>query len=490
MSQKVVREVVREVRDRPPTVVHRREEEPPVVVPRRAPAPVVVAKPPLSAARQFDPSDLAPEDRLAHNGVARAPCNRWPQSTGRVGPFDPIVTGSFHILGVNYSRYENAKSAPRVLEKFHKAICEDVVSEVGCGITPNDVLLNIMPGAIDNVILHYHTESDGTHVPVKSPKLVDAVWRMKVDYCLVTRDVQRQQQAAMAMYTALNSGYNMAHKTATAYVKYLAEGSDVTSVRIVPGPGQGQQQAAPAPAAAPLAGRAPVPQRPNLPSPPRSTALDAHVRRHVPAPPQDAQQQQMQVPVQHDQGQQRHGGGGGGLVPPPLPKRSRSRIGEESPIRAGVHLLSPRVEEKIWAPYGDPPPYGCGAGASEAGYAAVAKQAAEAAVCHAAQAAAYSRGSPHGLAYATPQQQQQQQGQAVAVAAAAAASASAAASATVCSGGGGGGSGTPMGYSAEVLKDMRKDKELELLESEIRKERQAIQSSLQSASTHRTYRQV
>ena len=274
----------------------------PVVVTDKPPPAATIKsnlKPPVSTANLFDPKDLAPEDRITSS------CNKpWPYSTGKIDLRDPIVTGSFHIIGVNYSRYENAKSVPHIIDKFHLAIYDDITSEVGGGTRPSDIVIKITPGTIDNVVLHYHTETDGIKVPVRSPKLVDAMWRMKVDYCIRARDAQRQQQIAMAMYSALNSEYNMAVKTAGAYARYLDEGHDVTKVRIVPG--GNKEKASDARQASPLA-TTPAPLRPGLPSPARSLAMPA--KEVMPAVPR-------------------------GLIPPPLPKRSSSiRSVQSSPRR-------------------------------------------------------------------------------------------------------------------------------------------------------------
>ena len=177
-------------------------------------------------ARGFDDNDRAPEDRFTGQQC------RAPQRSGVADMFDTydnVVRGTFHIEGVNYSKYEACKDIPERSNGFTDAVKDDIISEVGNGVRREDIKLRIYPGAIKTVVLHY--DEEGTK---QDPRLVDAEWNLKVDYGIRARDAQRQQNIAMALFSAFTSSYGFSDgKTKFAYKRTIDRHvADVQKIRI------------------------------------------------------------------------------------------------------------------------------------------------------------------------------------------------------------------------------------------------------------------
>eukprot|EP01060_Flectonema_neradi_P010192 TRINITY_DN17305_c0_g1_i1.p1 TRINITY_DN17305_c0_g1~~TRINITY_DN17305_c0_g1_i1.p1 ORF type:complete len:476 (+),score=83.99 TRINITY_DN17305_c0_g1_i1:210-1430(+) len=194
----------------------------------------------------FDTFDRAPEDRV------NPQCERQMDPVSAFfGPYEPVVRGSLHIEGVNYAKYEAHKHRAKHVVPFLDALRDDIISEVGNGVRREDILLQIFPGAIKAVVLHYNKieiddqRDDGEYPLINDPKLVDAEWSVKCDYAIRARDVQRQQNIAIAIYTALGSEETFStHKMSQVY-RRLFDPNNKDDIRIVRPPdlqaGAGQQ---------------------------------------------------------------------------------------------------------------------------------------------------------------------------------------------------------------------------------------------------------
>ena len=148
--------------------------------------------------------------------------------------YDPLVKGVMVVEGVNYSLYEAAKETAHTVDVFNNSLKEDIISEVGNGVRPDDIVIRVIPGQIKTVVLHYDTkkkfkrrESDER----SHPQLVDAEWCMKIDYVIRTRDVQRQQNVAIALYTAFTGqdGFT-GTKARTAYCRTIDKTCDARKI--------------------------------------------------------------------------------------------------------------------------------------------------------------------------------------------------------------------------------------------------------------------
>ena len=271
------------------------------------------------AAGGYDDRDRAPEDRLAPARCQQRMTNHT--VADMFDTYDMVVRGSFCVEGVNYSKYEAIKDSPDRQRAFHDAVKDDIISEVGNGVRRDDIKLKIYPGAIKTVVLHY---DDGTlegstsarHGYSSDPRLVDAEWSLKVDYGVRARDAQRQQNIALALFSAFTSSYGFSDgKTKFAYQKYVDRScNDVSKIAIVRSKNDGEgdnagkapkQQLQIGSAAAgqqqqqqhhqPQLQHQPVSVRPAL-SPPRP-----HAALHpapIPAPPQPVQAPS-QLPAPH-----------------------------------------------------------------------------------------------------------------------------------------------------------------------------------------------
>ncbi|KAJ9455626.1 hypothetical protein DIPPA_14557 [Diplonema papillatum] len=183
--------------------------------------------------RAFDGKDKAPEDRLTGFSRCSNVNGNWPYNTGLVSLDDLIIKGTFHIVGVNYARYETAKSNPELIYKFQKAICQDILAEVGSGAVTQDVILKLTPGAIENVVLNYSKKPTPDLPLPPNPELADATWRIKVDYVIKARNHRAQHNIASAMFNALTTEYNIGSRTGAAYVRYLDPTHSADDVQIV-----------------------------------------------------------------------------------------------------------------------------------------------------------------------------------------------------------------------------------------------------------------
>eukprot|EP01061_Rhynchopus_euleeides_P017352 TRINITY_DN2883_c0_g1_i2.p1 TRINITY_DN2883_c0_g1~~TRINITY_DN2883_c0_g1_i2.p1 ORF type:complete len:447 (+),score=77.08 TRINITY_DN2883_c0_g1_i2:192-1532(+) len=252
----------------------------------------------------YDSSDKGPEDRLDQ----RAQCNSWFNEVRHAGfsVYDPLVKGVMIIEGVNYSLYEAAKEVPRRVEAFHESLKEDLISEVGNGVRPEDIVLRVIPGQIKTVVLHYDTNDKPRGAERHHPQLVDAEWCMKVDYVLRTRDVQRQQNVAMALYTAFTGqdGFT-GSKARSAYCRTIDPSCDYRKVLFSkPKDEPAQQPQQPC-----------APCQPALSSPPRPpAALPIVGPSQTPVPPVQYQP----APLPHMDR----------VIPAPVPPHHQSQVGQ------------------------------------------------------------------------------------------------------------------------------------------------------------------
>eukprot|EP01065_Artemidia_motanka_P051143 TRINITY_DN8925_c0_g1_i1.p1 TRINITY_DN8925_c0_g1~~TRINITY_DN8925_c0_g1_i1.p1 ORF type:complete len:318 (+),score=81.36 TRINITY_DN8925_c0_g1_i1:70-1023(+) len=246
----------------------------PYPAPKRQPAKAPV--PSLQRRRGFDQHDLAPEDRLDLAKLAK------PDPVFSVfGPYAPVVRGSLVLHGVNYAKYEalRGKAAARV--RFLDALREDLISEVGNGVRKEDILLNVLPGEIRSVVLSY----GGGEGP--APQLLDADWDLAVAYAIRARDVRRQNNVAVALYTALTTAEGFrCDCTRRCYVEFVdPEHGDCSKVyATVPPPSiasvQGPNYGLPARQQTPVEPHAPVPRVEPYPraAPPPSPAPNGQLQ--------------------------------------------------------------------------------------------------------------------------------------------------------------------------------------------------------------------
>ncbi|KAJ9473085.1 hypothetical protein DIPPA_33165 [Diplonema papillatum] len=176
----------------------------------------------------FDINDRAPEDRYQPNCHAAMGKGQQSSITDGFGMYDPVVRGTLHVDGVNYSRYEACKDKPERVGGFLDALKDDLISEVGNGVRREDIRLRVYPGAIKTVVLHYDDESPvressrTLRQAVGDPRLVDAEWSLKVDYGIRAKDPQRQHNVAVALFSALTSPHGFADgKTQGAYRRFI-----------------------------------------------------------------------------------------------------------------------------------------------------------------------------------------------------------------------------------------------------------------------------
>ena len=324
-DREAARTVVREVREiredsrrsdrhREPRERSRREHS-------RGPSVRSDVVPVAMSGQQFDPYDRAPEDRQ------KDVCPRRQSAVGDFfGPYEPVVRGSLHIEGVNYAKYEAQKHRSSYISAFLDAMRDDIVcappppslsparnhtpalphhphipslqiSEVGNGVRREDILLQLYPGAIKTVVLHYD-RYDGPDTQANDPTLVDAEWSVKCDYAIRARDVQRQQNVAMALYTALGEEQMFStHKMRRIYRERFDPQGDVSKIAIVKPPAdekqpQQQQQQQ---------------QTRAIASPPRPMNTSLITSPIVGATPPQMQQQQLPQPLPaHLQTQPQH----------------------------------------------------------------------------------------------------------------------------------------------------------------------------------------
>eukprot|EP01060_Flectonema_neradi_P016020 TRINITY_DN22624_c0_g1_i1.p1 TRINITY_DN22624_c0_g1~~TRINITY_DN22624_c0_g1_i1.p1 ORF type:complete len:377 (+),score=67.87 TRINITY_DN22624_c0_g1_i1:61-1191(+) len=176
---------------------------------------------------QFDPRDQAPEDRI--HGRADV--------MGYRGPLDsrvPLVRGSLRLEGVNFAKYEGAKSDPERQKAFTCAIRDDIISEAGNGLVREDIILRLTPGPIKTVVLDYNgpPKPDGQPGP---PSLVDAEWCIDCEYAIAARDEDSQVSIARTMFETLSESDLLLSSTKAAYVRYLnPEHTDPDKIRVVP----------------------------------------------------------------------------------------------------------------------------------------------------------------------------------------------------------------------------------------------------------------
>ena len=131
-------------------------------------------------------------------------------------------------------------------------------------------------------MLHYDRFDGPEEREVGDPKLVDAEWNVKCDYAIRARDVQRQQNIAIALYTALGEEQMFStHKMKDVYVRRFDKGANHNKIAIVKPPQEAEQ----------MMGNMQnmiMPQRAPLPSPPRP--MNSQL---ITSPMQQQQQQQM-----------------------------------------------------------------------------------------------------------------------------------------------------------------------------------------------------
>eukprot|EP01063_Lacrimia_lanifica_P036903 TRINITY_DN7439_c0_g1_i1.p1 TRINITY_DN7439_c0_g1~~TRINITY_DN7439_c0_g1_i1.p1 ORF type:complete len:687 (+),score=167.40 TRINITY_DN7439_c0_g1_i1:57-2117(+) len=224
------------------------------------------------AGLHFDPQDHAPEDRVDRGALTKQCLGAHARQRDlQFDRYDTVVRGSFHIEGVNYSKYEACRNRPYIADGFADAIRDDIISEVGNGVRRDDVKLRIYPGAIKTVVLHYDEDDDPARsAAAEPPRLVDAEWTMKVDYAIRSRDVMRQQNVAVAIYSAFTSSFGFTdEKTRGAYSASIDRGADVQKIKIVRSQPQQQQpqQIQPQPQPQPALAAPPRPQQMPPPQP-------------------------------------------------------------------------------------------------------------------------------------------------------------------------------------------------------------------------------
>ncbi|KAJ9441738.1 hypothetical protein DIPPA_30868 [Diplonema papillatum] len=184
-----------------------------------------VAKPIVQKLPSYDASDRGPEDRIGK--MCTDPLNDRP---AQFDIYDPLIRGVVIMEGVNYARYETAKDQPNRVAMFLDAIKADLISEVGNGVRLQDIVIKIYPGKIKTVVLHYDTRTAASARPDVAPALVDADWCMKVEYFIRSRDVQRQSNVAVALYTAFATDTFAGSKSRSMYCKIIDPSADMNAI--------------------------------------------------------------------------------------------------------------------------------------------------------------------------------------------------------------------------------------------------------------------
>eukprot|EP01062_Namystynia_karyoxenos_P040537 TRINITY_DN29551_c0_g1_i1.p2 TRINITY_DN29551_c0_g1~~TRINITY_DN29551_c0_g1_i1.p2 ORF type:complete len:351 (+),score=81.47 TRINITY_DN29551_c0_g1_i1:85-1053(+) len=164
----------------------------------------------------FDPKDNAPEDfaTVRH----RKPAD---YAHPALDPRTPLVCGTLRLEGVSYARYESAKVIPERQKAFTTALRDDLISEAGCGVTRDDILLRLIPGPIRSLVLDYAHALEPGHNRPGPPRVSDAEWCIDVEYAIATRDAETQRQVARALFDALAGGDASVPATRDAYVHHL-----------------------------------------------------------------------------------------------------------------------------------------------------------------------------------------------------------------------------------------------------------------------------